>query len=156
MRCDPNSIITLDALVGRLTVFELDNYDNYVPSSKNIEFVFKAKLSLKEQCKKSKATQSKSEEESKESLDIDLEAIEALLAKRYPKGKAKYKGKIPLIYFSCEEVGHIATRCPNKESNEEKKSSKYKNKKEYKSYKDYKEKGKKSYFMEKDFDSSDN
>ena len=48
MRCDPNSNITLDALVGRLTTFELDNYDNYVPSSKIIEFAFKAKLSLKE------------------------------------------------------------------------------------------------------------
>ena len=29
MRCDPNSNITLDALVGRLPVFELDAYDNY-------------------------------------------------------------------------------------------------------------------------------
>ena len=28
MRCDPNSNITLDALVGRLIAFELDNYDN--------------------------------------------------------------------------------------------------------------------------------
>ena len=31
MRCDPNNKLTLDALVGRLTSFELDNYDNYVP-----------------------------------------------------------------------------------------------------------------------------
>ena len=30
MRCDPNNKINLDALVGRLTTFELDNYDNYV------------------------------------------------------------------------------------------------------------------------------
>ena len=37
MRCDPNSNITLDALVGRLTTFELDNYDNYIFSSKNSE-----------------------------------------------------------------------------------------------------------------------
>ena len=47
MRCDPNSKITLDALVGRLTSFELDNYDNYVPSSKNIESTFEDKLSFK-------------------------------------------------------------------------------------------------------------
>ena len=91
MRCDPNSTIILDALVGKLTTFELDNYDNYVPSSKNIEFSFKAKLSLKDHCKKSKATSSKSEEETKESLDSDLEVVEALFAKKYSKNKGTTK-----------------------------------------------------------------
>ena len=52
MRCDPNNKITLDALVGRLTTFKLDNYDSYVPNSKNIEFAFEAKLSLKKKSKK--------------------------------------------------------------------------------------------------------
>ena len=47
MRCDPTKKITLDYVVGRLTVFELDNYDNYTPSSRNLEFAFEAKLSLK-------------------------------------------------------------------------------------------------------------
>ena len=83
MRCDPNNKITLDALVGRLTTFELDNYDNYVPSSKNIKIVFKTKLSLKDHCKKSKATSSESEEEIEEILGSDLEVVEALLAKNY-------------------------------------------------------------------------
>ena len=108
MRCDPNSNISLDALVG------LDNYDNYVPSSKNFEFAFKAKLLLKDHGKKSKATSSKSEEETEENFDSDLEVVEGLLAKKYSKSRGKYKGKIPLIYFSCEEIGHIAARCPNK------------------------------------------
>ena len=54
MRYDPNRNITLDALVGRLTTFELDNHDNYVPASKNIESTFKDKLSLKEKGKKIK------------------------------------------------------------------------------------------------------
>ncbi|MDF3681127.1 hypothetical protein P3S38_29575 [Enterobacter hormaechei] len=40
MRCDPNNKIGLDALVGRLTKFELDNYDNYTPNSSNLEFAF--------------------------------------------------------------------------------------------------------------------
>ena len=62
-RCDPNCIITLDSLVGRLTSFELDNFDNYVPSSKNFESPFKAKLSLKDNGKKSKVNSSKSENE---------------------------------------------------------------------------------------------
>ena len=52
-RCDPNNKIDLDALVGRLTTFELDNFDNYVPTSKNIESTFEAKLSLKENKRKS-------------------------------------------------------------------------------------------------------
>ena len=55
MRCDPNRNITLDALVGRLTTFELDNYDNYIPSSKGIESAFEAKLSLKKKGGKSKS-----------------------------------------------------------------------------------------------------
>ena len=37
VRCDSNNKIGLDALVGRLTTFELDNFDNYVPTSKNID-----------------------------------------------------------------------------------------------------------------------
>ena len=101
--------------MGRLTTFELDNFDNYVPSSKSIESAFEAKLSLKEKGKKVREIQlSDSEEESKESSDSDLEIVEALLAKKYSRNKGKYKGKVPLICFTCEEIGHIATRCPNK------------------------------------------
>ena len=33
--------------MGRLIAFELDNYENYVPTSKNIELAFEAKLSPK-------------------------------------------------------------------------------------------------------------
>ena len=54
MRCDPNNKINLDALVGRLTKFELDNYDNYVPSYSNLESAFEALLSLKKKAAKSK------------------------------------------------------------------------------------------------------
>ena len=95
MICKPKNDLILDAVVGRLTKFELDNYDNYVPSSSNLESAFEAKLSLKKKAKKSKAKQSENEN----NFDGDLETIEALLARRYPKGKGKYKGKIPLIFF---------------------------------------------------------
>ena len=47
LRCVPNNKIRLDALVGGLTTFELDNYDNYVPNSKNFAFAFEGKISLK-------------------------------------------------------------------------------------------------------------
>ena len=128
MICDPNKKITLDALVGRLTAFELDSYDNYTPTSSNLDSSFEAKLSLKKKAKRSKRKQFGSEEE--DNSNSDLEAIEALLARRYPKGKKKYKGKIPLICFSCEEVEHIVAICPNREDKNEKKSSKFKCKKE--------------------------
>ena len=52
MRCDPNKKLKLNSLVGRLIDFELDNYDNYVPVSKNTESAFEAKLSLKKKSKK--------------------------------------------------------------------------------------------------------
>ena len=55
----------------------------------------------------------KIESEKEDNSNRYFEAIEALLARRYPKGKGKYKVKIPLIYFSCEEVGHTVERCPN-------------------------------------------
>ena len=64
MRCEVNHKINLDAIVGRLIVFELDNFDNYVPASKNIESTFKAKLSIKEKGKKIKDIQSNSKDES--------------------------------------------------------------------------------------------
>ena len=51
MRCNPKNYITLDAVVGRLKVFELDNY---VPSSSNLKSTFEAKLSLKKKDKNSK------------------------------------------------------------------------------------------------------
>ena len=152
MRCDPNSNITLDALVGRLTTFELDNNDNNVPSSKGIESTFEDNILLKKRSRKSKANQLESEGEIEESFDSDLEVVEALLARKYSKGRGKYKGKIPLICFSCEEVGHVVARCPNREDKDEKKSNKYKGKKEFKNYKN---KGKKSCFMAKDFDNSE-
>ena len=62
-RCEENHNINLDAIVGRLTAFELDNFDNYVLASKNIESAFEAKLSFQEKDKKIKDIQLDSEEE---------------------------------------------------------------------------------------------
>ena len=36
VRCDSSNKIGLDALVGRLIAFELDNFNNYVPASRNV------------------------------------------------------------------------------------------------------------------------
>ena len=83
--------------MGRLTTFELDNFDNYAPNSSNLKSTFQAKLSLKKKAANSKRKRSDSEDE--DNFDDDLEVIESLLARRFPKGKAKYKCKIALIFF---------------------------------------------------------
>ena len=54
------------------------------------------------------------------------------------------KGKLPIICFNCNEVGHIATRCTQK--NNYRGGDKYKIKREDDS-KDYKDKGKKSCYI---------
>lgn len=46
MRCNPKNNITLDALMGRLSAFELDNFGNHAPTSRNFESAFKARLTL--------------------------------------------------------------------------------------------------------------
>ena len=46
LRCISKNNLTLEELVGRLTTFELSNFDNYKPE--NVESTFKAKFSLKD------------------------------------------------------------------------------------------------------------
>lgn len=124
-RCEANHKINLEAIVGRLTTFELDNLDNYVPAFKNFELAFQARLTLKEVGKRLKETQSKNEDESEESSNNDFEVVEALLARKYSREKGKYKGKVPLICFSCEEIGHIVVGCPHKLNKDKKKYYKW-------------------------------
>ena len=46
LRCIPGNKLTLKGIVGRLTAFELSNFDNYRPE--NLESSFKAKLFFKD------------------------------------------------------------------------------------------------------------
>ncbi|GLJ58731.1 hypothetical protein SUGI_1472430 [Cryptomeria japonica] len=46
------------------------------------------------------------------------EEFQALLARRLPRGKGKYKGKLPLKCFNCDKIGHMASNCPEKEYSE--------------------------------------
>ena len=41
----------------------------------------------------------------------DVEKIQALIARRFHRGKEKFKDKLPIMCFNCNEVGHISTRC---------------------------------------------
>lgn len=45
-----------------------------------------------------------------------LMEFEALLARRFPRGTGKYKGKLPLKCFSYNWIGHIAMNCPNSDN----------------------------------------
>ena len=101
LRCIPRNDLTLEGLVGRLTAFELLNFDNY--KLENIESAFKAKLSLKEseetkqRKKKGKVKYVSSDSNTDEE---DIEKLEALLARRIHRGKGKFKGKLPIIRFN--------------------------------------------------------
>ena len=68
----------------------------------------------------------------------DVDQLEALLARRFYRGKGKFKGKLPIICFNCNEVGHIVARWTQKKNYKD--GRKFKNKRED-GNEDYKEKG---------------
>ena len=109
LRCIQGNDLSLEVLVGRLTTFELSNFDNYKPEK--IESPFKSKVSLKEPNETKKKKKKKYVCNDSDTDEEDVEQLEALLARRFRKGKGKFKGKLPIIFFNCNEVGHIATRC---------------------------------------------
>ena len=92
LRCILENDLTLEVLVGRLTAFELSNFDNYKPE--NIESAFKAKLSLKdfeETRQKKKKGKVKHVSSNSDIDEEDIEQLEALLARRFHRGKSKFK-----------------------------------------------------------------
>lgn len=91
LRSTPSNDLTLVSLVGRLTTFELANFDNY--SLTNVESSLKKKLTLDGSRKGKKRKHVNIDSESNEELD----ELEALLARRLPRGKGKYKCKF-LLY----------------------------------------------------------
>ena len=110
----------MEGVIGRLTTFEMFNFDNYTPTT--VESSFKSQLVLS---KKGKGKHVKSDNDSDSSSD-DLDELEALMTRRLSRGKGKYKGKLPIIYFSCNKVGHIIIRYPDREDKDEGKESNYK------------------------------
>ena len=87
----------------------------------------------------------------------NVEQLEALLARRFHRGKGKFKGKLPIMCFNHNEVGHIATRCLEKMNNRSGDKQKTIRDEDNKGYKD---KGKKSCYIAKEetkdgFDNND-
>ena len=74
-------------MVGRLTAFELNNFDNV--SSESVETTFKSKITIfyfKDKKKKKK----KNTDSNSDTDDEDIGELEALLARRFHRGKGKY------------------------------------------------------------------
>ena len=88
----------------------MNNYDNSMVTLGN---AFKSSLTNGTSRKEKKG---KDESESK--FEDDLNELEEFLARRLSRGKVIFKGKLPLICFKCNEVSHIASRCPNKRSSD--------------------------------------
>ena len=82
----------------------------------------------------------------------DVDQLDALLERRFHRGRGKFRVKFPIIYFKCNEVGHIVARCTQKKNYKD--ESRFKNKKED-GNKDYKDKGKRCYIVEEDSDDND-
>ena len=91
MRCDSKNDITLDALVGRLTTFELDNFDNYVPNFGSIESTFQDKLSLKRKLQNLKEKNMKVK--MKMVLMMILKSLKHFIQEYFTKEKESTKSK---------------------------------------------------------------
>ena len=153
LRCVPGNVFSFEGIIGRLIAFELSNFDNY--KLENFESTFKSKMRIKDN--KEVKTMKKSGKGKYVSSDIstnedDVDQLQALLARRFLRGKGKFKGKLSIIYFNCNEIGHIAARCTQKKNYKD--GRKFKNKKED-GNKDYKDKGKRCYIVEEDSDEND-
>ena len=93
-----------------MTTFELSNYNNSIVTLGN---VFKSSLTIGSS-KKDKSSKDESDYEFEDNMDD----IDVSLSRRLPRDKGKFKGKLPLIYFKCHEVGHFEGKCPNKRRND--------------------------------------
>lgn len=82
--------------------------------------------------------------------DDEIDELEEMIARRVGRRKGKYKGKHPIIYFPCNKVGHIATRCHDREDKDESKYKGRRDDREFKKNKDYKDNGKKSCYIVED------
>jgi hypothetical protein len=101
---DLNSI-SMDELHGIFTAYEMRT-EQENPDIKEAAF--------KESKKSKKKGRQKEEHNSNSDVSEDDEEV-ANFVKRLNKGTdGRYRGKLPLIYFNCDGIGHFANKCPYK------------------------------------------
>ena len=71
---------------------------------------------MKELDEKKKKKKTKYVSNDSDTYEKYVEQLKGLLARRFHKGKGKFKGKLPIICFNCNGVGHIDARCPKKKN----------------------------------------
>ena len=101
------SNVTLDELQSMMVAYEM-RMEMYGPfkSNKAISFQSRKKLKLNDEY-----DDSDSDDEKKKFL--------AYVSKGLKKGKGKFKGTLPLIYFRCGGIGHFAARCKKKKKKDD-------------------------------------
>jgi hypothetical protein len=104
-RADLNTI-SMDELHGMFTAYEMRT-EQENPDIK--EAAFKA-------CKRSKKKGKQKEKEHSSNSDVSEDDEEvANFVKRLNKGTNDgYRGRLPLICFNCDSIGHFANKCPHK------------------------------------------
>ena len=88
LRCVPRNTLTFEGIIGRLTAFELSNFDNY--KLDNFDSTFKAKMTIKDTKKMQTKKNGKGKHVSSDSStnEDDVDQLEALLARRFTEEKA--------------------------------------------------------------------
>jgi hypothetical protein len=142
-RLDLNSI-SMDELHGIFTAYEMRTKQEN-PDVK--EAAFKAS-------KRSKKNKNEQEEYSNNNNVSEDDEEVANFVKRLNKGtNGRYRGKIPLICFNCDGIGHFANKCPHKKKRNDEGYSK--GRQTYKGKRTTKKVFKKNFFTKEDISSSD-
>lgn len=104
--------VIVDSLISKLTTFELNSFNNSV--AKSTESAFKATVTSsfarkgKNICQSYECRSSHGGNRESEENEDQVMELEALVAKTFPRGTGKYKGKLPLKCFSCSNIYHIS------------------------------------------------
>jgi hypothetical protein len=140
---DLNSI-SMDELHGMFTAYEMRT-EQESPDVK--EAAFKASKRSKQK--------KKEQEEYSSSSDVSEDDEEvANFVKRLNKGtNGRYRGKLPLICFNCDGIGHFANKCPHKKKRNDEGYSK--GRQTYKGKRTTKKFFKKNFCTKEDISSSD-
>jgi hypothetical protein len=95
----------MDELHGTLTTYEMrTEQENPVTKEETFKTFKKSKK---------KGKQKEKSDSNNNDISEDDEEV-ANFFRRLKKGIDKYRGKLPLICFNCDEIGHFSNKCPHK------------------------------------------